>query len=153
MPFTNPSASIQAFWTDQARELLARVTIGQVTFQVVGFSVGRGGYDTDPTQVIPLDTSLTALIDQVYPDVTGYQALQEMDQPTPTSAVYVCRLPNTPVPSNADYGLGELGLWAQILTSNNPAEVGQVFLFAVAHFPIRAKTNLDAWLYRVVTQY
>ena len=154
MSFTDPSSSIQAYVTDQARQLLARALIGQTYYQVQGFSVGRGGYDMlNPVHIIPINTSLTALIDPVYPDITGMATFQQVDQPTATSVIYSCRLPNTPAPSHADYGLGELGIWARILHSNIPAEVGLVFLFAVAHFPIQAKTNRDAWLYRVAIQY
>ena len=154
MPFTDPSSSIEAYLTDQSRQLLARTTIGQVYYQVQGFSVGRGGYDlSNPVHTIPINPASGALIDPVYPDITGMAALQQIDQPTATTAVYYCRLPNTLVPSNADYGLGELGVWAQILQSNITAEIGQIFLFAVAHFPIQAKTNREAWLYRVVVQY
>jgi len=154
MAITDQSDSIQASVTDLARMYLARVLIGQMSYQVVGFSSGRGGYNpADPVHVVPINTAQQTLIDQVYPAPTGYTALQSIDEPSTTSRCYNCRMPNSVVPSAADYGLGEVGVWAQVLTSNVPAEVGSIFLFAVGHLPIRAKTNRDTFLWRVVVQY
>jgi hypothetical protein len=154
MAITDPSDDIIAYLTDEAREMYARTFIGQIVYQTVGFSVGRGGFDpTDPVHIVSIDTTQQTLLDQVYPDVTGYAAFQDIQEPTNTNLVFECRLPNTLVPSNADYGLGEVGIWAQVLVSNDPSEVGEVFLFAIAHMPIRAKTHRDAWLFRVSVQY
>jgi hypothetical protein len=154
MAITDQSDSIQASMTDLARQYIARMLIGTFSFQAVGFSSGRGGYDqNDPVHILPLDTSLQALSDQVYPDTTGYTALQSIDSPSTTCRVYNCRMPNTPVPSNADYGLGEVAVWAQVLTSDVPSEIGTIFMLAVGHLPIRAKTNRDTFLWRVVVQY
>jgi hypothetical protein len=154
MPITDPSDSIQASWTDGARQYLARVTLGQLAFQAVGFSVGRGGYQPlDAVHLTPLVLSNNALDDQVYPNVTGYSPFDAIEEPSTSCRVYDCRLPNTVGPSNADYGLGEVAIWAQILRSNVGGEVGLVFLMALAHMPIKAKTNAEAYLLRVVTQY
>jgi hypothetical protein len=152
--YTSPSDSIQAYLTDYARQLIARATIGEVVYQVVGFSVGRGGYDIyDPVLVEPVDTAAQTLEDQVFPDAINYAPFAAIEQPTTTSVMYACRLPSTPAPTNADYGLGELGVWGKILVSNVPSEVNATFLFAAAHFPIRAKTYRDAWLLRAVVQF
>jgi hypothetical protein len=154
MAITDQSDSIQASMTDLARQYIARMLLGPFSFSVVGFSSGRGGFNpVDPVHLVPLDTSLQTLLDQVYPNVTGYTALQSVDSPSDTCRVYNCRMPNTPAPSNADYGLGEVAVWAQVLTSDVPAEVGTIFMMAVGHLPIRAKTNRDTFLWRVVVQY
>jgi hypothetical protein len=250
MAITDPSDTIQAQTTEYFRQIEARGPIGDVVFKVVGFSVGRGGYNpTDPVHIVPVDPNATTLMDQVYPafpvaqvntltfvaqDALEYQisiagqnyqytsgggatvaqivaglkaqinadltceatasgsgsliltgktpgqvyavnnplanpdisislttaanafaAFQSLDMPGDTSVVvYNCRLPATPVASNADYGLGEIGLWGQILQSkSNPAEIGTYFLMAIAHTPIRAKTNRDVILFRVVVNY
>ena len=155
MAITDHSDEIQAFLTSQAREYLARAINGELSFQAVGFSVGRGGYEpTDPLHVIPVTGAELNLSDQVYPDTTGYASFQQIDNAagTPT-VVYNCRLASTITQSKADYGLGELGVWAKILHSNNPSEVNQVFLMALAHFPIKAKTRRDTILFRVTVQY
>jgi hypothetical protein len=155
MGFPTPSAPIQATVTDLGRTYLARSFMGEIVFQAIGFSVGRYGYAMlDPTQVIPVDGTETALVDPVYPNSTGgTQPFDAIESPTVASRVYDCRLPASPVPSNADYGLGEIGIWATILKSNIPSEVGTTFLFSLAHMPIRAKTNRDVLLLRMVTNY
>lgn len=154
MAITDPTQEIQAFVTDQARQFIAKATVGGVVYRYVGFSVGRGGFDpSNPIEIVPIDTSLPALLDQVYPDITGTSDFQSIDAPYLSTQVLSCRLPNTLSPSNADYALGEIGIWAQIIQSNDVLEVGTNFLFAVAHFPIRAKTRKDAWLFRVTIQF
>jgi hypothetical protein len=312
MAITDPCDAIQALYTEYARQLFARVTMGQLAFQAVGYTVGRGGFDDgihtatlDPCHIQPVDPSDTTLQDQVYPDagpvssLADIAAFQEIDQPATTNiiyqgntylngttidglaslsditpgsivvglgippntvvenvgspsdtpgnysveinneatangnqvnltfttaspvVVYVARLPATPIPSNADYALGELGVWAQVVnvvpqtitgtlnstdiisgitsTSNlvdgssitgpgiqpgttitniidindiqislpatgngivslsvvSPAipPVGTLFLMALAHFPMKGKTNSDVLVLRVVVNY
>ena len=155
MAITDPTDNISAQLTDVARQYIARATIGEVAFKAIGFSVGRGGYQpADPVHIIALTGAETALTDQVYPNVTGEAAFQQIDMPgNESTVVYFCRLPSTQPPSNADYGLGELGVWAEILNSNVPMEIGQKFLLAIAHFPIKAKTNRDTILFRTTVQY
>lgn len=156
MAITDPSDTVQAQTTDYYRQLEARAPIGDVAFVAVGFSVGQGGYNpTDPVHIVPVDPTATTLIEQVYPAATGFSPFQEIDTPGDASVVvYNCRLPATPVASNADYGLGEIGIWGQVLQSkSNPAEVGTYFLIAIGHMPIRCKTNRDVILFRVVVNY
>ena len=155
MSITDPSDDIQAYVTDSGRQYLARSFVGQLAFKAIGFSAGRGGYNpVDPVHILPVETTDTALMDQVYPDVIG-QAPFAGGLSIPNDVTFLtfnCRMPATPLASNADFGLGELGLWAQIVKSNNPLEVGLIFLFGLAHFPIRAKTHRDVFLPRVVLQ-
>jgi hypothetical protein len=314
MAITDPCDPIQAFYTDQARQLFAQVTMGQLVFQAVGYTVGRGGFDDgihtptlDPCHIQPVDPSDTTLQDQVYPDAGPVLSLsdiapfQAIEQPANTTVifqgntylggytidglesvsditpgsivsglgippntvvenvgspsdtpgnysvqinnaatangtgvnltfltsapvvVYVARLPATPIPSNADYALGEMGVWAEVInvvpqvisgnvsigsdivsgiasTANlidgstitgpgiqpgttilnvldindiqlslpatgnvTPASlsvvspsipaVGTLFLMALAHFPMKGKTNSDVLVLRVVVNY
>lgn len=153
MPATDPSGLIFANVTDLGQQFLGRATIGQTVIQLVGFSVGRSGYDpADFLNALPIDTTQTALGDQVYPAATGYAAFSALQSPSIGTVVCDCRLPADQQPSNADYGLGELGIWALVLQSNIPAEVGTAFLFAISHFPVKVKTNRDVFVLRTVTQ-
>lgn len=154
MAITDHSDEVEAFMTDEGRAYTARAINGELVFRAIGFSVGRGGYNPlDPVKVLPINPALTALSDQVYPDVTGTASLQAIDEPTPTVRVFNCRLPATIVESNADYGLGEIGIWSEIIHAYDPSEIGTVFLYAVGHFPIRAKTHRDVFLFRTVINY
>ena len=155
MAITDHSDDIQAYLTDEARQYLARVFIGELSYQAIGFSVGRGGFQpADPVHIIPVTGAEVALSDQVYPAATGEASFQEVDFAIGSSLIiYNCRLASTINPSAADYGLGELGIWAEIINSNVPAEIGTKFLMALAHFPIKAKTRRDTILFRVAVQY
>ncbi len=154
MPLTDHPDDIQAYVTDQARAYRARAINGELAFKAQGFSVGRGGYDpADPVKILPVGTADTQLIDQVFPDVTGYAAFQAIDAINETTRVFNCRLPATTVETNADYALGEIGIWAEILHSENPVEIGQVFLYALGHMPIISKTRRSVFLFRVVINY
>lgn len=155
MAITDTPDEIQAYLTDGARNYIARAVNGELAFRAVGFSMGRGGYNpADPVHILAVDTTVNQLADQVYPDVTGESPFQSIDWVGDTAVVYNCRLPATSITSNADYGLGEIGLWAEILSSpSDPSEVGTIFLFAIGHMPIRCKTRRDVILFRVVTNF
>lgn len=155
MAITDTPDEIQAYLTDDARTYIARAINGELVFKASGFSVGRGGYNpADPVHILPVDTTVQLLADQVYPDVTGDVPFQSIDFVADTALVYNCRLPATTVTGNADYGLGEIGIWAEIISSPaNPGDVGTVFLFAIGHMPIRCKTRRDVMLFRVVVNF
>lgn len=156
MAYTDPSTDIEAQLTDQARTLIARTTLGDVVFQVVGFGLGRGGYDpSNFIQVTPLDTGANELDDKVYPTSTPYDFAPFVAVETPTITVYVynCRVQAAILAGNADYALGELALYGKILKSNVPAEVDSYFLFAISHFPAICKTRRDTFLRRVTISY
>lgn len=156
MAITDPSDSIQAFLTDLARQYLARAINGELVMRVTGFSAGRGGYDPlDPVKVLPIVGTETDLDDPVYPTPLTRDSNVQFEVPGTIGTLVVdCRLPATNLPSSADYGLGEVGVWATIIESqSNPLEIGTEFLFSLCHFPIRAKTNRDVFLFRVVTQF
>jgi hypothetical protein len=151
MPYTDPCDSVIAQLTDAGRNAFARVTLGELTFTPVSFAVGRGGYvDANPVKVEAIDGSLVALIDQIFPTVIGTgKAMESFEQPNSQSLVLNCRLSA----SEAVYGLGELGIFAEILTSSVPTEVGTTFLFAVAHYPLQSKTNRHVYLNRIIIQF
>lgn len=155
MPLTDHPDTIQAYLTDHARNLFAHSVSGELYYNTVGFSVGRGGYNpADPVHILPVDTTVSALADQVYPDTTGFEGFEEVDEVSNSTLVFNCYLPETSVTSNADYGLGEIGIWARINSAPNPSFiVGTVFLYAIGHMPIRCKTNADVFLLRVVVNY
>jgi hypothetical protein len=70
--FKNPTDTIVASLTDEARADFARLFLGRVAFKFSGWAVGREGYDdSDPTQVDALVTADTELGDQMYPHPYG----------------------------------------------------------------------------------
>lgn len=157
MAITDPSDEIVAQLTDIGRDYLARAINGELVYQAVGFSCGRGGYNPlDPVKVIPITGAELALTDQVFPAVTGTEPFEFIEQPLPTTVVFNCRLPASLIATNADYGLGEIGIWAEVIythpSASSPPTQGDVFLLALANMPIRAKTRRDVMLFRVVVQ-
>lgn len=156
MALIDPSGDTIANTTDYARELIARATLGLVVFKVVGFGLGRGGYNpSDVVQPLPLNLAATELSDKVFPTATpfDYEPFISTEQPTSRACVYNCRVGSSVVAGPADYGLGELALYGEIIKSDVPSEIGQVFLFAVSHFPLFCKTRRDTLLRRVVVTY
>lgn len=155
MPLTDHPDTIQAYLTDKARTIFALSVSGELYYNTVGFSMGRGGYNpADPVHILPVDTTVSALSDQVYPAPTGYASFEEVDSVAISTLVFNCYLPETPTTSNADYGLGEIGIWARVNSSTTLTyPVGTIFLYAIGHMPIRCKTNADVMLFRVVVNY
>jgi len=158
MAITDTSDDIVAVTTDLARQYLARVTRGEFAWQAVGFSVGRGGYNpADPVKVLPILGSEIALTDQVYPAPTGYAAFEMIETPNPMAPVFDCRLASTLVAGPADYGLGEIAIWAKIVyvdpSTVPPPLLNDIFMLALGHMPIRAKTRRDVMLLRVAVQF
>lgn len=156
MALTDPSGDIDAQLTNKAREMIARATLGEVAFRVIGFGLGRGGYDpVDPVQILAIDPSNLELDDKCFPDSDPFtfEPFTSTEEPEAMVRVYNCRVQADPVPGNADFGLGELGLYAEILKSNLVGEVGEKFLYAICHFPIMCKTRRDTFLRRVVVSY
>ena len=70
------------------------------------------------------------------------------EAPTTKTLVFNCRLN----PEEATGGLGEIGLWAQILNSSTPSEIGTYFMLGVGHFPIQTKTRRQAMVFRYIVQ-
>ena len=147
-PYSNPTSSISAVVTNQGRELIAKSTLGVVSFQLVGFKVGRDGYDyttPDPLSTIPVNPASTDLIDPVFP-LTGYAPFVTIENPIPNVVAPVCRL-NA---NEANYGLGELGIWANVLVGDIAYPINTKVMFAVAHFPLLAKNDRSNFVFRVI---
>ena len=153
MAFNDASFPVSAKMTNTARDIIARSGIKKLAFKIQGFSVGTGGYDNaNPVQTLPIDQNQTALANQVSP-ATGYSAFQSIES-IESVRIFNCRLPATLTGSDADYGLGEIGLWAEVIESDHTEyPVGTQYLYAIAHMPIRAKTHKDVFLFRVVVNY
>lgn len=149
MPFTSTPDNIIATLTDLGRTNFTRAANGEISFKLVGFAVGRDGYNmADPVKVVPINTALTSLVDQIFP-LSGIKALESIENPTPKTVVANCRLSNM----EAIAGLGEIGLWAEIVYSTIPLEIGTQFMLAVSHFPLSTKTNRQVVVYRIIIQF
>lgn len=148
--FTDTPDPILAQLTDTGRTNFARMTLGEISFTLSGFAVGRGGYNaTNPVHITPIVGSATTLDDQFFP-LAGTQAIESIERPYESTIVANCRLAR----DDSVAALGEIGIWANIIYSLvNPAEIGSSFLLAVSHFPIMTKTLRQAILYRVIIQF
>lgn len=80
----------------------------------------------------------------------GLKAFESLATPiAPNVVAAVCRL--GPADAGAEYGLGEIGIYAEILASATPGEVGKNFLFSVGHYPMVAKSAQTTVVLRVLT--
>lgn len=73
----------------------------------------------------------------------------DIENPNESAVSLVCRIG----PGDANYGLGELGVYVDIIDSVNPDEIGTRVLYAISHFPIVAKNLNSVFVTRVITQY
>ena len=150
MPFTSTPDQPVASLTDLGRINFARVANGEIAFVVSDFAVGRGGYDmVDPVKITLIDPSLSTLEDQFFPVFPAIYPVERLEYPTLKTVVAYCRLAQ----NDAIAGLGELGIYGEIVYSINPVEVGTKFLMAVAHSPLVTKTLKQVILYRTVIQF
>jgi len=151
MAFTDAPDSVLATLTDVGRTQFARSTLGEVSFIAKGFAVGREGYtDANPVKIDPIDPSLTALLDQFFPVIVGdTKAFEAIEMPSPKTLVLNCRLAQ----SESVAGLGELGIWAEIVDSVIPSEIGEEFLLAVSHMPLITKVPQQVIVFRLVIQF
>jgi hypothetical protein len=72
-----------------------------------------------------------------------------IEYPNPGAVSLVCRASQ----AEGNFGLGEVGIYVDILDSVNPQEIGTRILYAIAHFPIVAKNSKSVLVTRVLTQY
>lgn len=149
MAYTDTPDPIIATITNSGRNAMARAALGDISLKLVKFAVGRDGYvETNPVHVLALDPSLGTLIDQVYPTV-GQTAITGFEFPYPYTLVVNCKV----YPNDFSSGIGELGVWAEIINSNIPSEIGTQFLFSVAHMGLITKTFRQSLLFRVIIQF
>lgn len=147
MAFVEPTSDLTARLTNEGRDALASLVLGEVAIVLANFQVGRGGYQAaNPVKVEGIDPALTALIDPV----GSVKSFVTIEQPVGDNiAAPVCRLSVTD--TDVEYGLGELGIFATyLLNDTTPALVGTDFLFAVAHFPLISKTPAHTLVWRVL---
>jgi hypothetical protein len=80
------------------------------------------------------------------PDVADFY---DIEFPNSAAVSLVCRIGTT----DANVGLGELGIYVDITDSVNPDEIGTRILYAVTHFAIVAKNSNSNFVTRAITQY
>lgn len=142
LPFT---FEVNAKTTSLGRRMLARSSVDGTSIRAVQFGVGRGGYDTfNYTTATPVNSEATTLEDPV---LSG-EAIDELERPNPECACYYCLLET----GQANYALGEIGIWAIIENSPISTENGTTFLFAIGHFPLKAKNSNMKMSLRVIHQ-
>ena len=148
--FTDTPDSVFAVLTDTGRTNFAKMTMGDISFVVDGFAVGRGGYDSvNPVKIVSIDASSTGLIDQFFPTVGITKPVEAIERPYPPTVVINCRLGRDESVS----ALGEIGVWAKVVDSSDINEIGTTFLLAIGHFPISVKTLRKAVLYKIIIQF
>ncbi len=80
------------------------------------------------------------------PDVADFY---DIEFPNSAAVSCVCRIGLT----DANVGLGELGIYVDITDSVNPDEIGTRVLYAITHFAIVAKNSNSNFVTRAITQY
>jgi len=73
----------------------------------------------------------------------------DIEFPNPQATSLVCRAGQ----SEGNFGLGEVGIYVDIIDSVNPQEIGKRILYAIGHFPIVSKNSKSVFVTRVITQY
>lgn len=147
MAFVEPTSDVTARLTDGGRDALSSLILGELSFELSSFRVGRGGYvSINPVKVEPVDATLAALLDPV----GSSKSFVAIENPIgPNVVAPVCRLGLTD--TDVAFGLGELGIYATYLFNDPaPALIGTEFLFAVAHFPLISKTPSHTLVWRVL---
>lgn len=138
--------------TDLGRASINRMPVEAFRLDNFSFAVGRGGYDPSDvlTATVP-DPVDVALQDQVFPALPNpnYEPVDRIERPGERSIAFLCRVE----PGEALAGLGELGVFAQIVESPVPAEIGDWIMFGLVHFPIRGKSSKDTFGYRAAFQF
>ena len=137
-------STVVAVVTDVARQFMARSLTDGTSIKVVDFAVGTSGYDpANPLSAVIVDPGATALISEVFRDVIDQVETATLDG---TAKSFVGRISREELQA----GIGEIGLFAEILDSPFPFEVGTKFLFAVAHQPLNVKTDRHVASYRII---
>lgn len=73
----------------------------------------------------------------------------DIEFPNISAVSLVCRIGQT----DGNFGLGELGIYVDIIDSVNPADIGTRVLYAISHFAIVAKNANSNFVTRAITQY
>ncbi len=139
---TGVVTDIEARVTDMGRAMLARAITDGTALKIVEMALGSSGYDpSDPTRALWVDPASTQLENEIL-----RRDIDHVEQPGYLgSRGYVCRFDQDSFVG----GVGEIALWAEILDSPDPAEVGTQFMFALAHQGLNTKTKHHLQSYRV----
>lgn len=130
--------------TPSATYFLTRSQTDGTIFAITEFAVGTGGYTiTDPKTAVAVTTTDTALANE------AYRGRIEHIEYGAAFVDYWCRVPR----EVAQGGIGELGLFAEILWSPIPGEVGTSHLFALMHHPCQTRHVDDVHFYIVRIEY
>jgi hypothetical protein len=137
--------------TSDGAALLARRTLGTVSFVPVEFAIGVGGYNPyTPRQATPPNPLDTTLEYEMY-----RSPIERFDAPTDTTMVIVCRIPPN---AGLHCALGEIGVFVQLtrVTDSTPLpgrvntlNIGDKFMLTLTHTPMRCLTPDQTDLHRV----
>ena len=142
------SFSVIATVTDIGRQKLASSLITGKSFQIDQFSVGGGGHDPlDPATALTPDPTVTACPDLVF----GPEPIDAATLVSQFCPEFTCRLE----PSEAIAPLSNICLLGTFIFSplEGDPEVGTSFLFALANFPLRVKTDVESLEFRITVQF
>lgn len=122
-----------------------------IIYAVTEFAIGTGGYNpTTPTTVLPVSTAAIGLTNEVYRAPISHLTYDVDNYPAdPWEVTYWCRVPR----EAAIEAVGEIGLFAEIIWSPVPAEIGTKFLFALMHMPCQCRHSRTVHLYRLTIEY
>ena len=135
---------VDAELTSRARTLIARGATDGTALHAVKFSLGSGGLDPfDYSASVPVNPDASDLDRPLVPAL--FKDILHYEQPNPQSACVYCFVDS----SEANDLLGELAVWARIVSSPRQSEVGTYVLAAVAHFPLLVKNDSMRYVFRV----
>lgn len=145
---TGTSSASEFLLTDDADTFIARSVGDGTIYAVLEFGAGTGGFTpTDPktaTAVVKSDTALAGEVERFPITKVTYDA-----DATPYNVYYWCRVPQ----EAAIDKIGEVGLYATILWSPFPLEIGTSFLFGIMHMPCQVRHPDDVHLYVLRVEY
>lgn len=134
--------------TAGADTMINRANVDGTLYAVTEFGVGVGGYNpAAPGIVVPVNPADVALATEIWRGPLTH--VQYQAPAPPWSVQYWCRLPQ----GQAVQGIGEVGLYAEILWSPFPWEIGTSFLFAMQHMPVQTRHSNAAGLFVLQIDY
>jgi alpha-tubulin suppressor-like RCC1 family protein len=147
-PAVGAPDAIDLHLTNAADALMIRSNLDGTLYAVTEFAVGTGGYDpVNPGTVVAVNPADVALATQVWRGPLTH--VQYQAPGLPWSVQYWCRLPQ----GQAVQGIGEVGLYAEILWSPFPWEIGTTFLWAKQHMPLQTRHANTAGLFVLQVDY
>jgi hypothetical protein len=134
--------------TNTGRQRHASGLVTGKSFQITHFGVGTEGADPgDPSTAVPPDPSLTELPGQVF----GPEPIDGVSFSSPTCPVFEANIERA---ESNGVSLSSLVLYATIVSNGSDPvdEAGDMFPYAIAHFPSTPKTAADLFEYEVGIQ-